>query len=202
MEGGSVLNWPQFSDNIITLQSCYLHWHSLPFPRQWTGPLTFHLKCIMRCVGVLCAFYWPLHIYIQYMWAVVSVWSVKVCPWNFEHICNRFIFKLCILSVIQQRENTYLCVCISVSVTIGLKKKRKRSLWTEADRFRVPQGRREKNTNTITLWLLKYTTQIMWNTFVWLPSSFLCACLPQTDAWIQATVLTLGIFHIFNQVSN
>lgn len=43
-----------FSDNIITLQCCSLHQHRLPFPRQWTGPVTFHLKCNFNCVGVLC----------------------------------------------------------------------------------------------------------------------------------------------------
>lgn len=40
-------------------------------------------------VWVYCVLTWPRHIYIQYMWAVVSVWSVKVCLWYFEPMSAR-----------------------------------------------------------------------------------------------------------------
>lgn len=120
---GSVLNWPDFCDNIVTLQSCYLHRHSLPFPRQWTEPLTFHLKCFLKCVGVLCV----LATTNLHTVHVSSSICVKCPPVFWTHFCNMHRFKLWNLSRIY-----------SACALVG--HLRKKSLSTEANRFYIASG--------------------------------------------------------------
>lgn len=100
---GSVLNWPDFCDNIVALQSCYFHRHSLPFPRQWTGPLTFHLKCFLKCVGVLCV----LATTNLHTVHVSSSICVKCPPVFWTHFGNMHWFKT--LESLQNMQ----CMCIS-----------------------------------------------------------------------------------------
>lgn len=87
-------------------QSRHLHRHSLPFPRQWTGPLTFHLKCITRCVG-----------------CTVCVGPLVRCTFAYSRVARRRVgakctelwanvrSKLCIRLLIAWKTHFWVCLC-------------------------------------------------------------------------------------------
>lgn len=101
--GSVALSW---TDPGSAITSCYsnrhlhLHRRSLPFPRQWTGPLTFHLKCIVSFVcGLLLQRQQPARacagLTAKHSHAAapgVSGWWVKSPPSRVSNQCWRVIY--------------------------------------------------------------------------------------------------------------
>lgn len=192
------LSWADSGSVITSLlhQSLHLHRHSLPFPRQWTGPLTFHLKCITRCVGcAVCV--GPL-----VRWSAAHLHTAVWRDGRVGAKCTQFWanvrLKLCLRSLIAWKTHFWARLCACEHQRDHLKWGLQILYQQNLVDWRCLGTRHSKRKNKTQLKCSCGKTQIILKHSCVSPPSlyFLCACLPAANTWIQATVLTLDIFHI------